>query len=128
MRNVFLCGPLVLVLLAAPGCSGKKGPEASDPDEARALLMETLEAWRQGATPAELRQRDPPTHVADEEWQAGSKLLRFRITDPGAVFGPSLRCQVELVLESRQRGGVTETVRYQVSTRPGRSVVRSDSK
>lgn len=119
---------VVLLLLLVAGCSpSKPETEASDPEEARALLKEALQAWQQGAKPAELTGRAPPVHVADEDWLGGAKLLHFRVVDPGAIVGTSLRCTVELSLETRDRGRVTQTVGYQVSTRPSRFVVRLDN-
>lgn len=121
MRQLIL-GAVGVVLIA--GCSGKKPPEPVDAEQARELLCDVLESWKNGDTIAALRDRSPPVIVADEDWLEGARLTRFQLKDPGDLVGTNLRAQVTLHLQDRRGQNLApRTVEYIVSPN---SVVRAD--
>lgn len=70
--------------------------------------------------------RRPAMHVSDYEWNDRKKLLGYELQGDGELFGPTLRCQVLLVLEGTPGQPVNRQVVYQVATTPRISVVRED--
>ena len=123
MKRIHSLGGLVLlaVCLLAPGCAAR--PEyVAEPDKATKILEEALTAWRDGVSCEELRQRNPPVHVADERWLRGAELTSFTI-GKGVPFGPSTR--FEVTLEGPPPLG-TKAVVYTVSTQPAISVALGD--
>src|SRR5947207_1146333 len=98
MRTMLL---LSLGLMLCAGCSRKKPPDPVEPDQARELLRDVLECWKKGETPEALRERSPPIHVADEDWDAGARLTRYEVKDPGEVMGVNLRSRITLHLQDR---------------------------
>ena len=82
---------------ALAGCGG--GPPAPvDAERARTALVDALEAWKEGHSAEELRQRRPAIHVTDVQWRNGTRLFAYRLVDDGRARGANLHCQVELTL------------------------------
>jgi hypothetical protein len=111
-----------LLVVSTAGCGVGRPVVPTDPDRARAVLDGVLSAWRDGATPADLRKRNPPVHVADERWLGGEQIERFTL-GAGESFGTAVRIPAELTLASVKR-----SVRafYIVTTEPAVSVVLAD--
>lgn len=112
---------LLAALLVSAGC-GRRAEPVADPEKAAAVLESVLAAWRDGGTCAELRERSPPIHVADERWLGGATLESFTI-GPGRPFGPGTRFEVTLVGPAPL--GTRRAV-YTVTTRPAISVTLAD--
>lgn len=112
---------LLAALLVSAGC-GRRAKPAADPGHAAAVLESVLAAWRDGGTCAELRERSPPVHVADEHWLGGAALESFTI-GPGRAFGPGTRFEVILVGPAPL--GTRRAV-YTVTTWPAISVTLAD--
>ena len=107
----------VLVFAAFTGCSSK--PLKSDPNRARQLLEETLDAWKQGKSIDDLKSLSPPVYVGDERWQRGIKLTEFRILSDGEFFESSVKIPVSLRIAKETKA---REVIYWVSTNPSLSV------
>lgn len=113
---------LLVALFLSTGCGGRRVEPVAEPEKAAAVLESVLTAWRDGATCADLRERSPPVHVADERWLGGAALESFTI-GPGRAFGPSTRFEVTLVGPAPL--GTRRAV-YTVSTSPALSVTLGD--
>lgn len=113
---------LLVALSLSTGCEGHRVEPVADPEKAAAVLESVLAAWRDGGTCAELRERSPPVHVADERWLGGAALESFTI-GPGRPFGPGTRFEVTLVGPAPL--GTRRAV-YTVTTRPAISVTLAD--
>jgi hypothetical protein len=117
---------LALAALAAAGC-GLGRPRPADRTVGREILKVTLDAWKDGATPDALQERDPPVTVADREWSNGKKLLDYTVADRDELFGADLRCTVFLTLDSGGRGQPRQKkATYSVGTNGTFTVVRED--
>ena len=117
---------LALLPVLALGCGRAPPPAPADPDKARETLRTALEAWREGGTPASLKERSPPIYVNDRDWEAGRRLARYEVQDKAEHYGSQFRCSVRLSLHDA-RGNVTDrTVKYLIDTQPALVIVRDD--
>ena len=98
-------------------------PKVADPAAAVSALKTTLDKWKAGATADSLRQEKPAIHAADEDWDAGNKLISYELQPTLPPVGISAR--IPAVLEIQSAAGVErKSVHYLVETDPGLSVVR----
>ena len=67
----------------------------------------------------------PAIVVNDPSWTAGFKLSRYQVADTAGIAGFDLKIPVELWLEDSKGKTVQEKVKYTVSTKPARTVIRS---
>ena len=72
-----LLGLGLLLPLTIPGCGS---PEVAviapvDPDKARGILTNALDAWKAGKDSNSLASQSPSVRVADEDWLAGMQLV-----------------------------------------------------
>ncbi len=116
------------LLIAIAGCT--QTPELPtdlryDSGEARAALVTALEAWKKGEARA-LARRSPPIRLDDDDWKAGLKLADYEIEEPDREI--ELHQDVEVILSLRDARGnvIRREARYQVATKPGLAVLRSD--
>jgi hypothetical protein len=123
-RLVVIAFVLWIVTLAC-GCGVAK-PQPADAEAARGALRTVLEAWKRGEAPDTLEDREPPIHVLDYDWSKGSQLLEYKVDPKDSLFGPFLRCQVQLSVKDRRGKTRTRTVVYNVSTDKLFSVVREN--
>jgi hypothetical protein len=122
-RAIPAAGLAALSLAALPlGCGG---PEPAQPNQARATLAIALDAWRDGRTIEDVTNGSPPIIVADPSWKAGFKLSRYQVADTARAAGFDLKIPVELWLEDTKGKAIQEKVKYTVSVRPSRTVIRS---
>ncbi len=112
-------------MAVAGGLCGCGGQTPADPDEARATLAKALDAWRDGRTIEDVTNGSPPIAVADPSWTAGLKLSRYEVAENGKATGFDLKIPVELWLQDAKGKEVREKVKYTVSTKPARTVIRS---
>jgi hypothetical protein len=95
------------VVLLAAGCD-KSSPQSFRPDEdvARGALEAALTAWKSGqATPAPLKDHDPPVHIVDKVWESKAKLKNYEIqsaaeTDTTKTFTVKLDLEKALAPQS----------------------------
>ncbi len=126
MRRAFrsLAGT-ALTALAVAAIAGCGGQQPANPDQARATLATALDAWRDGRTIDDVTGGSPPIVVADPSWKAGYKLSRYEVAEATRTAGFDLKIPVELWLENPQGKPVREKVKYTVSVRPSRTVIRA---
>ena len=122
--TMLLAGIVFLAALGISGC-GKSRPKA-DADLARGTLREALDAWKKGQPKEVLQDRIPPIHVTDHEWGDGFALLDFKVSEKDQLFGPGLRCQVQLSLRNPKGKTVNKMATYTVATNNALTVVRED--
>jgi hypothetical protein len=123
-----VCGraALVLLVLSAPLSGCRPGGQPADPDRARAVLREVLDAWHNGETPEALRGRSPSITVQEPKWQAGQRLLGYQFVGDGAPAGFDWQGTVHLSLQDPAGKKQQEQAVFTVSTAPALVVVRSD--
>lgn len=111
---------VVLVVLA--GCR-----KASAPNEevvsALEVLKAGLEAWKSGQPPAALLAGAPPLQFSDSDWQAGAKLLEYRIVKVEVEEDGETICLVNLNLDIGGQA-VARSLSYRVLLTPRRAVAR----
>jgi len=119
----------MLGLSAALGCGGGKNytpPPAADPAVARPALEKALDCWRLRITPDELRAAQPPITFADEDCDAGRRLVAFQLLSGEEALGTSIRYPVRLkVVRADGREQSLEVI-YVVSTNPIIHIMRRD--
>lgn len=125
-----MCGRRILLtlLLVTAGCSGKPGQTvapAYDSDQAKVALAAALDAWKKGEARA-LLDRKPPIRFVDDDLATGMRLADYEIEEPDAPI--ALHQDVEVILSLRDSRGkaIRREARYQVATKPGLAVLRSD--
>lgn len=113
---------IALVLMVA-GC-GRKLPPTMDVTEARAAVAASLDVWKEGGSPARLRERTPSVDFRDLNWDKGTSLKKYAIEKEEAA-GSSVKVTVKLHLMEKS-GARTSVVVYIVDAGPA-IVVRPDA-
>lgn len=116
---------LALVSIALTGCGPRTVP-ASDVEQATALITQTFNDWKAGATLDAQRTESPPVYVAEELWLKGVKLKDYELTGPGETFGTNVRFHVKLKCIDQQGAAKDHNVKYLVTTTPERTIARED--
>lgn len=115
---------LILCLVLCIGCSSN-GPVNGD--VARKSLETALTTWKSGEPSASLEQQSPRIIAGDFDWQAGRKLVDFKIQEQDGREGNNLRKSVELTLQSGSGKPVRVTAEYLITTHPVITVVRQET-
>jgi hypothetical protein len=117
---------LLALCLAAltGGCGSGQSPHPVEPELARTTLREVLESWKNGDTIDAWRTDHPEVVVQDLDWMAGRRLEDFEILGEGEAVDANLLCQVRLTLDDADAEPEEQTVTYQVTTSPKRTVFR----
>ena len=110
---------MCLALLA--GCGGNVPVKV---DVARKTLASTMESWKEGKTPEDLRKRSPSIVVQETEWTNGAKLLEYEILDGDKPVDANLIARVKLKLSGADGKEITKTATYVVGTSPVLTVFR----
>lgn len=103
------------------GCGTK--PLESDPAAAKQLLNDTLEAWKSGKKPDDLKTQSPAIYVGDPRWSSGAKLIEFTITGDGDFHQSSVKVPV---LMKTNKDAKPREVFYWVSTNPANSITLAE--
>ncbi|MCC6511361.1 MAG: hypothetical protein IT423_19825 [Pirellulaceae bacterium] len=111
----------VLGWLTMCGCSSPS--LSTDPQAARRVLEDTLQAWQQGKQPDELKSLSAPIYVGDLRWEKGAKLIEFSIASEGEYHQSSVRFNVRMRVAGEPKA--SEKV-YWVSTNPANTVTLAD--
>ena len=116
---------LLPLLLLLSGCS-KQGSMAApvDEDQAHTTLVETLDAWKAGRLPADLRSASPEIIAQDPDWENGMKLQEYEAVGKGEKRDANLESQNTLTRVDPQGTIVTKSVTYIVGTDPVLTVFR----
>jgi hypothetical protein len=115
----------MFALLLIAGCGGQSGPVKLDKQLAKDSFTTFLETWKRGETPDSLRQKSAITS-RDEDWNAGAKLVSYRVVDIEKDDGSNLHAVVELDLQDPTGEQRTSQVTYVVGTSPVITVFRKD--
>ena len=111
----------------ASGCSGPSAPDASDPEVGRALLKQTLEAWKRGESIDVYRQTATDVEVLDRAWRKGAGLVEFEIQSDSVAAGYDVQFKVALtVQDSGSASPKKQKALFNVSTRPRLVVSRAE--
>jgi hypothetical protein len=105
------------ILLAAAfvaGCGGTPIPKETDPTKAVTALKSTLEKWKDGTSIVALQKETPAVYAADEDWEAGMKLVAFELRDVLDQGGFATRIPVRLNIQS-PGGLLWKEVEYKVT-------------
>lgn len=116
-----LAGTLILM-----GCSSGPVELAGDKDGAQTVLSTTLDAWKAGQKPDDLKNEKPAVYVADEDWQAGSTLKAYEVTGTPMETGGHWRVSVLLTLSANGQPEMQKDVAYAVTLAPAVTVLRAD--
>lgn len=110
---------------AAVACGGCGRPSPAEPEGARVVLERTLDAWRDGQDPAELAGPAAGVRVGEPRWEGGYRLVGYSVGDESRPAGFDVQFTVALSMRDPRGEPLDETVRYIVSTRPARTVIRA---
>jgi hypothetical protein len=106
------------------GCGGGPGLAAPvDLDKARQALKTSLDSWKEGKKPADLKAATPSIVVQDFDWMGGAKLVSYEVTGDGKNDDANQRIPVQLTLKTA-KGEVKKSVTYLVGTDPVLTVFR----
>jgi hypothetical protein len=119
---------VLALLIVVAGCTGAPELPAElryDSDQARNALVTALDAWKKGDART-LARRNPPIRFRDDDFMAGLKLSDYEVEEPDRAI--ELHKDVEVILSLRDARGkvIRREARYQVATKPGLAVLRSD--
>jgi hypothetical protein len=124
----FFCWLAVLIAVSAFCGCGRVSARDLDLNEevAHASLERFFEAWKSGQSQTDL---GPDIIAADEAWEAGARLLSFKIQPSGLNDGTNLHITAELVLAQpgnapRAKSGKPKRVTYVVGTSPVITIFR----
>ena len=121
-RSLFVvCGT---VALALGGCGAPSAPRPSDAALGRELLQNALDAWKKGDTMDSYRRATPGVTVVDPQWAAGTALLSFELAAESTPDGYDVQFKVKLVQKDTAGKSSSQKAVYNVSTTPGRAIVR----
>lgn len=113
-----------IVLLTVVGCGGPRRAANVNPDKARATLKTTLDAWKSGQKPDDLRKGSPAITAQDIDWMQGLALVDYQLEDDGLPLDANLRCPVKLVMKDAKGRQIEKKVKYTVGTDPVLTVFR----
>lgn len=115
-----------VMLIGLAGMTGCRSETANTQEFATALdvLKSGLEAWKSGSKPASLNTGANPLDFRDSDWQAGTKLVEYKILKVGGEDEGETLCNVTLKLDVRGKM-VDRSVSYRVILTPKRSVSRN---
>lgn len=117
-------GLLLLSSMLLGGCTSEHVLYPVDADQARSILREVLQSWKDGHSIASWHTKDPEVIVQDLDWMSGAKLDDFEIIGEGEAIDANLHCTVKLHLQDPKSGNVQREVTYLVGTHPKRTVFR----
>lgn len=119
------CFAALAVSLGIAGCSSsaQKAP-AVNPARAREALRTTLDCWKNGGTPDQLKNGPAAITAQDFDWMAGVKLVGYEVAGEGKYDDANLRIPVELTLRDPAGKEVKKRVSYVVGTAPALTVFR----
>lgn len=126
-RRCSRCGMAgLLLLLALPIGCGRTSASPSDAQAAARLIQESMDAWKAGATVAQMREKSPPVYVADELWLGGTALSDYELVGQGETFGTNIRFHAVLHCAEGRGKAKKRTVKYLVTTTPVYTISRED--
>lgn len=119
-RLVVVCG----LLLVWGGCGDAPRAANVDAGKAREALRTTLDGWKSGKRPDDLRAGGAGITAQDMDWLAGLVLVSYEMMDDGKFDDANLRVPVELTLRDPNGREAKKRVSYVVGTSPSVTVFR----
>jgi hypothetical protein len=117
---------LFLAIACITGCGLLSRPaEGPHEEQARLILLNTLDAWKEGTTD-KLPDLTPPVRFQDDDHRAGWQLTKYEMIEPVPVIIPYQDVNVLLFLRDSQGKLVQKKATYQVGLDPI-TVQRSDN-
>lgn len=108
------------------GCGESLQP-ASEPAQARPILIKALDAWKQGTKIESLALGSPPLRILDRDWSGGSTLVSYEFKGESQKLGLDIQQPVDLVLKTPAGKEVKKTVNYLVTTGDKPMITRQDA-
>lgn len=124
--RLFSTAGAIALTIAGCGPSAPKSFSPGDVDQAKTKLGAALDAWKEGKSPADLRDLKPSVYVSDHDWSAGKKLAEFRIDRVEKSTGPNPNIVVVLTLDESRGKPKKKQVIYSVTTAPAITIARAD--
>jgi hypothetical protein len=122
---ILTLGCALFLIFQVSGCSNEpRKAGAVDAVRARDALKTTLDAWKGGSKPAELKQKSPAIVAQDLDWEKGLRLVDYSLNSEGTDDTANLRIPVELVLADPSGQESRKKVTYVVGTSPSITVFR----
>ncbi len=115
---------LACMLILVNGCTDAPRAAAVDSSKAREALQTTLEGWKNGKKPEDLKTGPMAITAQDLDWLAGYSLVSYQVVDEGKNDDANLRIPVELKLRDPAGKEVSKRVSYVVGTNPSVTVFR----
>ena len=113
-----------IVVFAFAGCGGPRQAAPVNPDKARAALKTTLDAWKSGQKPDDLRKGSPAITAQDMDWMQGFALIDYQLEGDGQAIDANLLCPVKIVVKDDKGRETEKKVKYTVGTDPVLTVFR----
>lgn len=123
MRIIAIMVPLLLLTGCAPP---RPLGLATTPEQSRALLTASLDAWVQGRSQTALTRQSPAVYFNDDLFGLGWKLLAYRLADEPKVVGTGLSYIVTLTVQNGDKAPVNRRLAYRVVTEPNHCITRED--
>lgn len=106
------------------GCGSSPPAQPVNTALAMQSLQRTLDAWKAGAHPSDLRKSSPEIIAQDMAWMENRTLVRYEITGAGQRMDANLCVPVQLVLGTPSGQRESHDVVYIVGTDPVITVFR----
>jgi hypothetical protein len=111
------------VLVTACGCDTSARSLHLDEAQARDSLVTSLEAWKAGKTPDDLK---PEIFIGEWDWKNGKTLVDYEILADERSDGTNLHIPVRLSLKDPKGKSFKSDVVYVVGTSPVITISRQD--
>ncbi len=121
-----VCGLLALCgLLIVGGCDDRPTkPVPLDKQVAKDSFKAFLDAWQAGEQQSALKQKTPEIIGGDPDWEAGAKLVSYKLIEMERDDGANLHPTAELVLQTAEGRQPPQKITYVVGTSPKITVFR----
>jgi hypothetical protein len=114
---------MAMIASALAGCGGNPRYPVN-PNVAQETLKTTLDGWKSGKTPSDLKTADPAIVVQDADWSGGAKLMSYEVQPDATPVDANLVAKVKLTLESADGKKKEKMATYLVGTEPVLTVFR----
>jgi hypothetical protein len=121
MKRMILLFTLCLCFVL--GCGSY---EPSDLEQAGLALRTALVFWKGGKSQADLENESPSILMNETDWKFGKRLLEFKMSDKGTLYGRQVRWQAEIKLQDKNGNFHEEKATYVIDTTPRIVIVRDN--
>ncbi len=119
---------LAMLVLGLVGCRPEGEPlaMATNDADAKAAIQAAFDAWKEGASPAELAARSPSIQLADDGFRKGAKLVDYSIVGEPTVVGTGITFKLNLKFQDGTAAPRNRTISYRVVTQPNIVISKED--